>query len=87
MTRTRYLRRASTEMKERSPPNQEDNPIQGGGSNNGHGKWKSKIAMLEKKARNQKRQFLFFNTAVKPCSYDKESDGSDKEYVNRKNSS
>ena len=87
MTRTRSLGRAKTEMKERSPPNQEENPIQEGVSNNGHRKWKSKIAMLEKKVRNQKRQFLVFNTAVKPCSDDKESDGSDKEYGNSKNSS
>ena len=68
MTRTRSLGRAETETKERIPPNQEENPIQEGGSNNGHRKWKSKIAMLEKKVRNQKRQFLVFNTAVKPGS-------------------
>ena len=54
----------------------------GGGINNG--KWKSKISMLEKKVKNQKRQLLVFNTADKPGSNDEESDGSEKEYGNRK---
>ena len=45
-----------------------------GGSNNGQGEWKSKIVMLEKKLRNQKRQFSVFNTAAKPGLDDEESD-------------
>ena len=45
-----------------------------GGSNNGQGEWKSKIAMLENKLRNQKRQFSVFNTAAKPGLDDEESD-------------
>ena len=53
-------------------------PNSGGGSNNVHVKWKSKITMLEKKVRNQKRHILVFNTASKPGSDDEESDGSDK---------
>ena len=48
----------------------------GGGSNNGHGKWKSKIAMLENKFINQKSQMSVFNTSAKPGSEDEESDGS-----------
>ena len=40
------------------PLSQEVTPIQGGGSNNGQGKWKSNIAMLEKRERNKKRQFF-----------------------------
>ena len=59
----------------------------GGGSKNGHVKRKSKITMLEKKVRNQKRHILVFNTAAKPGSDDEESDGSEKEDVNRKHSS
>ena len=47
-------------------------PNSGGGSNNGHGKWKSKISMLEKKVRNQKRQMLVFSTAAKPGSDNEE---------------
>ena len=38
----------------------------GGGRNNGHGKWKSNIAMPEKEGRNQKRQLSVFKTAAKP---------------------
>ena len=49
----------------------------GGGSSNGHGKWRSKIVMLEKKVRNQRRQLLVFNTAAKPGLDNEESDGSD----------
>ena len=71
-------------MEGRIPPSQEDTPIQGGGRNNGHWKWKSKIEMLEKKVRNQKRQMLVFNTVAKPGLDDEESDGSDKEDGNRK---
>ena len=37
----------------------------GGGSNNGHGKWKYKIDMIKKTAMNQKRQLSVFNTAAK----------------------
>ena len=58
----------------------------GGESNNVHVKWKSKIAMLEKKVTNQKRQMSVFNTTVKPGSDDENSDGSEKEDGNRKNS-
>ena len=42
--------------------------------------------MLDKKVRNQKRQFSVFNTADKPGSENKESDESDKENGNRKHS-
>ena len=44
------------------PPIQEDNTSQGGGNN---GKWKSKIAMIENKAKKQKRQLSVFNTKAK----------------------
>ena len=40
--------------------------------------------MLEKKVRKQKSQMSVFNTADKPGSNDEESDGSEKEYGNRK---
>ena len=58
----------------------------GGGRKNLHGKWKSKIAMIEKKFRNQKRQLSVFNNAAKPGSEDERSDGLDKEDGNRKHS-
>ena len=58
----------------------------GGGRNNGKGKCKSKIEMLEKKLRNHKRQLLVSNTAAKPSLDDEESDGSEKEDGNRKHS-
>ena len=73
MIRIRSLRRAATEMEGRIPPSWEENPIQGGGSNNG--KWKYKIVMLEKKFRNQKRQLSVFNTLDKPGSDDEDLDG------------
>ena len=50
----------------------------GGGCNNEQWKLKYKIAMLENKVRNQKRQLSVFNTAVKPGLDDEESGGSDK---------
>ena len=56
----------------------------GGANNNVHGKWKSRISMLENKARNQKRQMLVFNNTAKPGSDDEESDVSEKEYGNLK---
>ena len=40
----------------------------GGGRNNGQGKCKSKIKMLEKKVGNKKRQMSVLNTADKPGS-------------------
>ena len=40
--------------------------------------------MLEKKVRNKKRQFSFFNTVAKPSSDNEESDNSDEKDVNRK---
>ena len=58
----------------------------GVGSNNGHGKWKSKIAMIEKKFRNHKRQMSVFNTAAKPGLDYEELDGLAKEDGNRKHS-
>ena len=58
----------------------------GGGSNNGHGKWKYKIAILENKFSNQKMQLSVFNTVVKPGSDNEESDGLDKEDGNREHS-
>ena len=54
------------------------------GSNNGHGKWKSRIYMLDKKVRNQKKQMPDFNTAAKTGSYNEDSDGLDKEDGNMK---
>ena len=42
--------------------------------------------MLEKKARNQKRQLSVFNTATKPGSDNEDLDGSEKEDGNRKHS-
>ena len=46
----------------------------GGSSNNGYGKWKSNIEIIEKKVRNQKRQLSIFkcNTAAKPGSDDRD---------------
>ena len=58
----------------------------GEGSNNGQGKWKSNITMLEKKVRNQKRKFLVFNTTDNPDSDNEESDDSNKEDGNKKHS-
>ena len=54
--------------------------------NNGQGKWKSKISMLQKKVSNHKRQLPSFNTVAKLVLDDEESDGSDKEDGNRKHS-
>ena len=48
----------------------------GGGGNNG--KWKSKIEMIEKEAKNQKRYLSIFNTAAKSGLDNEESDESDK---------
>ena len=58
--------------------------ISGGGSNNV--KRKSKIAMIEKKVRNQKSQLSDFNAVAKPGSDDENSDGSEKEDRNKKHS-
>ena len=58
----------------------------GGGSINRHGKCKSKISMLKKKVRNQKRQLSVFNTTAKPGSENEESGVSEKEDGNRKHS-
>ena len=55
-----------------------------GGRNNGQGKCKSNILMLEKKVRNQKRLMLVFNTAANPGLDDDDSYDSDKEDGNRK---
>ena len=44
----------------------------GGGINNGQRKWKSNIAMLEKKVRNKKRHLSVINTAVNPGSDNEE---------------
>ena len=46
----------------------------GGVINNVQGKWKSKIAMLEKKLKNQKSQLSVFNAADKLGSDNEESD-------------
>ena len=83
MISTRYLRRSNINGGNNSTKSG-GQPNSGVGSNNG--KWKSKITMLENKVRNQKRQLLDFDTAAKPGSDYKESDGSEKEYRNRKNS-
>ena len=56
---------------------------EGGGND---GKLKSKIEILEKKAKNQKRQLSAFNTAAKYGLENEESDKSDKEDGNNKNS-
>ena len=77
MTRIRSLRRAKIIMERRSPSGQRDTPNQGEAS---------KIYMIEKKFMNQKRHLLVFNNASKPGSYNEDSDGSDKEYGNRKHS-
>ena len=45
-----------------------------GGGNNGQGTWKSKIAMIEKKVKNQRRQLSVFNTVDRPGPDKKESD-------------
>ena len=44
----------------------------GGGCNNEQWKLKYKIAMLENKVRNQKRQLSFFNTVAKTGSDDED---------------
>ena len=49
-------------------------PNSGGGGNNV--KWKYKIAMLENRVSNQKRQLSYFNIVDKPGSYDEDSDSS-----------
>ena len=58
----------------------------GVGRNNGQGKWKSKIVMLEKKFKNHKIQLSVLNTSAKPASDNEESDDSEKEDRNRKHS-
>ena len=58
----------------------------GGGSNNGHGTWKSKIDMIEKKVRNHKRKLSVLNTGDNPGSDNEESDNEEKEYGNGKSS-
>ena len=56
----------------------------GRGRNNVQGKWKYKIAMLEKKVMNKKRQLSVFTTTAKYGSDNEDSDDSENEYGNMK---
>ena len=50
-----------------------------GGDNNGQRKWNSKISMLEKNVKNQKRHLAVFITVSKPSSDNEDSDDPENE--------
>ena len=52
----KVLRACSNRNGEKKSTKSGGKPNSGGGRNNGYEKWKSKIAILEKNIRNQKRQ-------------------------------